>query len=162
MISLSEWVESMLLLVNTLVIFWVAIDTFHLILTGETVILTLLNKYIKRNVLMECKKCKRLFREYQRRFYKMTSEKENSDNCYYATCPHCERKSERREVENKDWMTVHPDCPRITIVSYRRTFAGIKNLKKLRKQEKDMEYFERYNKMKVDYKWIDNLKKERK
>jgi hypothetical protein len=67
--------------------------------------------------------------------------------------------TEVKEIDS--WMDTHADCPKIDYKSLKDVDKTILLIQNLQKEEKEMERFEKYNNLKIDYKWIENLQKEK-
>lgn len=106
------------------------------------------------NTIQQCKNCKKLSREYQRKIYKEVNSGEK--------CPHCERymySFDAKKIKEEEWMNNHPDCPKINFTGCFEINKTIKKIRENKKMVKSQQFFEEYNKIKVDFNWIENLQK---
>lgn len=128
----------------------------------------------RANQLYICSECQKLSRRYQQTMY--------ISRHGIAACPHCEQKinanryqellSEHpysspkiplqlaRIPKEDSWMATHGDCPKITKQGHKEVQKTIILMKNLRAEEQEVERFKRYNKLEIDYSWIENLHKE--
>lgn len=134
---------------------YVTFEIAHLIIEGE---LMIISKLKEKNELFQCKKCDKLYRKYQEKLYIQAKGKGKN----YRYCPHCENRSiyqAGREVKKRpEWTSIHPDCPKINIIQQFKVKRTGKQLEKLRKCQEDQEFYEKYNDIKVDFSWVENLK----
>jgi hypothetical protein len=106
------------------------------------------------NKIYQCNSCKKLSREYQRKIYNEVNSDEN--------CPHCERcmfSYDTKKIKEEGWMNSHPDCPRINFLGCVEINKTIKKIRENKKMIKSQQFFEEYNKIEVDFNWIENLQK---
>lgn len=122
---------------------------------GKGKVIWRVRKILFRNRLYECRWCKRLYRNYQ-----------SNERVLYSTivhdCPHCtiaEATYTNPRVKEAKWMNVHPDCPKTNLYEHFKMMRMFKKIEKNKQDMKDQEYFEEYNKLHVDMKWIENLTK---
>lgn len=113
-----------------------------------------IGRTITKNRLMKCIECNRIYRNYQ---FEVCNDEQSKD------CPHCgtyQFLSRRSPVKRKaKWMDIHPDCPKINLYRYLKLKLDVMAIRKVEKQIADQEYYEEYNKLHVDMKWIENLTK---
>lgn len=117
-----------------------------------------------KNTLYKCKSCNKLFRNYQERLYKDINH--NTIKRYASYCPHCENYVNEYEIEmgveinpQPKWAESHPDCPKINLVQHLKVKRTARQIIKNQKLQEDQKFFEDYNKVEIDFSWIENLKK---
>lgn len=124
---------------------------------GNGVLLRRIYNVVSKNRLYKCSSCERLFRDYQCRKIKKGWQLER-----VIKCPHCDDEfaSSGAVMKRKSkWMDFHPDSPRVSMIGFIKFKRMFKRLKKNKQALKDQEYFEEYNNLHVDVKWIENLTK---
>ena len=138
--------------------FWILIEIFSWS-EGGSITLYLIKDVIKKyksiNKLYQCShsNCEKIYRHYQSKIY----EKRTGRSC---VCPHCERNVFRtKKIKDEKWWKVHPDCPKTSWWGYMKLISMIKKIKKNERDIKAQEFFEEYNKIKVDFSWVENLQK---
>ena len=114
-------------------------------------ILTAKSRY---NKLKQCSKreCEKLSRGYQRKLYYAR----HGENC----CPHCKSfagKYSYRTIKDEKWMRYHQDCIKLTTIQCIQMKLTTMKLTKKRKEMGSLKFYEEYNSLNTDFKWIENL-----
>lgn len=129
-------------------------------LSGGDFFISRVIKY--KNKLYQCNSCNKLFRKYQEELYIQAKGKDRN----YNYCPHCENRNYYKVVDeiNKQpkWAKYHSDCPKISVWQHIKVKRTGRQLVKIRLSQEEQEFFEKYNNIKVDFRWLENLKDSRK
>lgn len=126
-----------------------------------------LKAIFRYNHLYKHRNCDRLFRFYQLDLYHARHGEDK--------CPHCERKIDtyrsrftplddtiyesKRIKDTVQWMNYHTDCPKLSWKERFKMLNTLSLMNKIALEQREIREFEKYNKLKVDLKWIENLTK---
>lgn len=148
-------IASILGIVVFISIIYILFEMAHLLVESKFYIVEILEC---KNKLYQCRKCDKLFRKYQEELYVQAKGR----NRNYDYCPHCETNSPYRVADeiNKQpkWAKYHSDCPKISAWQHIKVKRTGRQLVKIRLSQEEQEFFEKYNDIKVDFSWLENLK----
>lgn len=136
------------------ILIWIVMELLVQVMDDYSMTIHLLTFHKTKNKLYQCNKCRKLSREYQQKLYKGVNGR--------LGCPHCEsfQYFSRDEIhETEKWMDKHPDCPKINFFQHLKIKRTIEQIKANQKAIESQKFFEEYNKIEVDFSWIENLQK---
>lgn len=106
------------------------------------------------NKLYLCSQCNKLSRKYQREmYYKIKGS---------SRCPHCNitvSLNYSSESKQEKWMHSHPDCPKASFMQLLEINTTTDKIIANQKVIKSQEFYEKYNDIKADFSWIENLQR---
>ncbi len=132
------------------------------------------------NKLYKCSSCNKLARRYQVDLYKEAHGQKGCPHCKIAIQNTLEKwmynmgrslpekcsshipkdKNCLIIVDTEDqWMETHPDCPKLSIKQFKDIKKTIQTIKKNKEDQAAHERFMKYNNLKTDFSWVDNLNK---